>query len=145
MKERLLKRVMKAAGTVHVSLYRATGGRIGRRTRGGDVLLLTVTGRKSGRRYTWPLIYVRDGDAFVVVASNGGVDREPAWWLNLMSMPQGTVQVGRDVVDVRAEKVTGDERSRLWRTLNEVLDGGYDGYQRGVRREIAVVRLQPTG
>ena len=143
VKAQVLKRVMRTVGAVHIGLYRATGGRIGRRFRGGDVLLLTVTGRKSGRRFTSPLMYMRDGDAFVVVASNGGIDREPAWWLNLQSLPEATVQVDRDVIAVRAEKATGDDRSRLWQRLTDYFSG-YEDYQRGVHREIAVVRLQPV-
>lgn len=138
-----MRRVMKTVGSVHIGLYRATGGRIGSHFRGGDVLLLTVIGRKSGRQFTSPLLYVRDGDALVVAASNGGLDREPAWWLNLQARPEATVQVLRDVVEVRAEKVTGDDRRRLWRALNDRFDG-YDSYQRAVRREIAVVRLRPV-
>jgi F420H(2)-dependent quinone reductase len=143
MNERLLRRVMKLVGAAHIRLYRATGGRIGRRFRGGDVLLLTVTGRKSGRRLTSPLLYVRDGDAYVVAASFAGVDREPAWWLNLQSAGEATVQVNRDVLQVRAEKASGDERAQLWRRLNQSF-AGFDGYQRGVSREIAVVRLRPA-
>jgi F420H(2)-dependent quinone reductase len=143
MKEQLLRRVMKLVGAAHIRLYRATGGRIGRRFRGGDVLLLTVTGRKSGRRLTSPLLYVRDGDAFVVAASFAGVDREPAWWLNLQSLREATVQVDREVLEVRAEKATGDDRAELWRRLNESF-AGYEGYQRAVSRQIAVVRLRPA-
>lgn len=143
VKARLLRRVMRSVGAVHSRLYRATGGRIGSRFRGSEVLLLSVTGRKSGRRFTSPLMYVRDGDAFVVAASNGGIDQEPAWWLNLKTLPAATVQVQRKVFEVRAEKVTGDDRERLWLTLNEMFDG-YDGYQRVVQREIAVVRLRPV-
>lgn len=144
MKDRLRKSVMKAVGRVHIGLYRASGGRVGRRFRGGDVLLLTVTGRKTGRQLTSPLMYVPDGDAFVVAASNGGLDREPAWWLNLQSQPEATVQVRQQTLAVRAEKVTGDDRARMWRTLNAMFKG-YDGYQRVVQREIAVVRLRPVG
>jgi F420H(2)-dependent quinone reductase len=143
MKDQLLSRLMKPIGTAHIKLYRATGGRIGRRFRGGEVLLLTVTGRKSGRRFTSPLMYVRDGDAFVVAASFAGVDREPAWWLNLQSVGEATVEVNRQVLDVRAEKATGDDRTRLWRMLNQSFSG-FDNYQRGVSREIAVVRLMPV-
>jgi F420H(2)-dependent quinone reductase len=143
MKERLLRRVMKVVGAAHIRLYRATGGRIGRRFRGGDVLLLTVIGRKSGRRLTSPLLYVRDGDAYVVAASFAGVDREPAWWLNLQSAGEATVQVNRDVLQVQAEKASGDDRAQLWRRLNQSF-AGFDGYLRGVSREIAVVRLRPA-
>ena len=139
-----VKRVMRTVGAVHTGLYRLTGGAVGGRFRGGRVLLLTVTGRRSGKRFKAPLMYVADGDGWVVAASNGGVDREPAWWLNLQALPAATVQVGREVVPVRAEAVTGDERTRLWAALNAMFSG-YEGYQRKVHRQIAVVRLRRAG
>ncbi len=80
---------------VHVALYRAGGGRVGGRLRKGvPVLLLTTTGRKTGRRRTTPLLYVEEGDRYVVVASAGGAPSHPAWYLNLRSNPAATIQVG---------------------------------------------------
>jgi F420H(2)-dependent quinone reductase len=109
---------------------------------GGTLLYLTTTGRKSGTRRTVPLVYVRDGDDFVVAASNGGADWEPAWWLNFRADPRGTVQVDGTHVPVTASEVDGPERNELWRRLNDQIDT-YDRYQRKVRRRIAVVRLRP--
>lgn len=78
----------------------------------------------------------------VIIASNGGSDRHPEWWLNLRSEPKAEVQVGRDVKTVVAEKAEGEERERLWREVNGIY-AGYDEYQRSTKREIPVVVLRP--
>jgi F420H(2)-dependent quinone reductase len=96
-------------------------------------------------RSSSPLLHARDSAELVVAASNGGIDHEPQWWLNLQAEPHAEVEVaGRrfPVVAVRAE---GAERDRLWRLLARLRFGGYDAYQAKVSREIAVVRLRPAG
>ena len=113
------------------------------RFRGGDLLFLTTTGRRSGEPKTVPLLYVRDGDDYVAAASNGGADWEPAWWLNLQKDPRGTVEAGGQRVAVTATEVEGPDRDALWARLSAQLDA-YDGYQEKVRRRIAVVRLSPS-
>ena len=134
--------------TAFVLLNRAVNAvvrRTGLRTfRGAPVLHLTTTGRKTGRSRTVPLAHVRDGDAWIVAASNGGADWEPGWWLNLQAGGTGTVEVGGRRCAVRGEEVTGPARDEAWRRLGDQLPL-YDGYQRKVRRRIAVVRLVPTG
>ena len=142
-KRALLQRVAKAITSLHVAVYRASGGRVFGSFRGGPILLLTTQGRKSGRARVTPLLYVRDGDAFVVVASNGGMDWEPAWWLNLQANPVARVQAGPRVFRARAERVESEDRARLWPRLVRMYPG-YEGYQRRVSREIALVRLQPV-
>lgn len=142
--DRLLVRVSRTVAAAHTALFRATGGRAGNRFRGGDVLLLTVTGRRSGRQFTTPLLYLRDGADLVVAASNGGIDAEPQWWRNLLADPRATVEVGDRSTAVTAEEVQDPERAVLWDRLAERLPA-YDGYQAGVGRRIAVVRLRPTG
>ena len=112
------------------------------RFRGGDLLYLTTTGRTSGARRTVPLLYVRDGDDYVVAASNGGADWQPGWWLNLQADPHGVAKVGSNELAVTGAEVEEPERSELWRRLGDQLDA-YDGYQSKVRRRIAVVRLVP--
>ena len=114
-----------------------------KRFRGARILYLTTTGRKSGKARTVPLAYVRDGDDFVVAASNGGADWEPAWWLNIQAGGGGTIDVDKQRIQVTASEVEGDDRARLWRALSDQLDS-YDGYQKKVRRQIAVVRLTPS-
>jgi F420H(2)-dependent quinone reductase len=129
------------AGT-HEFWYRLSGGIIGGRVGGLPILLLTTTGRKSGKKRTMPLVYLPDGENMIVIASNGGADQHPAWWLNLRSNPKAEVQVGRDTKTVVAEKATGEERDRLWRQVVELYHG-YDEYSRMTEREIPVVTLRP--
>ena len=127
---------------LHRQLYRLTGGRIGHRTPQGPVLLLTTTGRKSGQLRTTPLLYLADGDDYVVVASNGGRPNTPAWWHNLRARPEAEVQVGPRRVPVVAELAGPDERARLWPRLTEFYEG-WAHYQTLTDREIPVVVLRP--
>ncbi|RPA12717.1 nitroreductase/quinone reductase family protein [Gordonia sp. OPL2] len=114
-----------------------------RRFRGADLLLLTTTGRRSGEPRTTPLIYTSDGDRWIVVASNGGADWEPGWWLNLRAGAPATVDIGGTVTPVIGTELTGDERATMWSMLNdEVFD--YQNYQDKVHRTIAVVALTPA-
>lgn len=124
-----------------VWLYRRSGGKIGGRMFGAPVLLLTTTGRRSGRSWTVPVLYQTDGDRWVVIASNGGNARHPAWWLNLRSRPEGSVQVGRETYPVRAVETTGEQRDLLWRRMADMYKG-YDGYARKTTRKIPVVLLE---
>ena len=111
--------------------------------RGGDLLFLTTTGRTSGKPRTTPVLYLEEPGRWVVVASNGGADWEPGWWLNLRAGSAASVRIGDQVTAVEGSEITGPEREQMWRTLNEkVFD--YDSYQRKVSRQIAVVALTPT-
>ena len=109
---------------------------------GGPVLLLTTTGRKSGREHTVPLFYLNDGEDMAVVASNGGTASHPAWWLNLKANPEATVEVGNREVRVRAEEAGPEEKERLWPKFVEMY-GSYEDYRRRTDREIPVVFLRP--
>jgi len=109
---------------------------------GGPVLLLNTTGRKSGQRRTTPLLYARDGEDFVLIASNGGAPKHPAWYLNLMANPDSTVEIGDREVRVRAEEAHQEEKARLWQKMVEMYPG-YDGYQKKTEREIPLVVLHP--
>jgi deazaflavin-dependent oxidoreductase (nitroreductase family) len=113
------------------------------RFRGARLLYLTTVGRKSGKSRTVPLAFVRDGEDFVVAASNGGSDWQPAWWLNLQSAPQAKIQVDRAEVAIIGSAVAESDRAELWQRLSDQLDS-YDGYQRKVRRQIDLVRLRPV-
>ncbi len=135
--------VQRAATRLHTRLYRATRGRIGGRIAGGPVLLLTTTGRKTGMERTVPLLYLRDGEDLVLVASNGGTATHPTWWLNLREDRVATVEVGERRLSVRAREASAGERKRLWPLLVEMY-GGYEGYQEKTDREIPVVLLRPT-
>jgi F420H(2)-dependent quinone reductase len=129
---------------VHVAVYRASGGRLGGRLRKDlPVLLLTTTGRKTGRRRTTPLLYVEEADRYVVVASAGGAPSHPAWYLNLRNNPAATIQVGGRKLAVTAETAGLEERARLWPRLTQMWPQ-YDDYQAKTRREIPVVILAPS-
>jgi F420H(2)-dependent quinone reductase len=125
-----------------VWLYRRTGGRVGGSMFGMPVLLLTTTGRRSGKPWTNPLGYQRDGDGYVIVASNGGADKHPGWWLNLRKTPEATIQLGREVVPVTATRVSGPERERLLGLMLAVYKG-YATYETKTTRKIPVIRLAP--
>jgi F420H(2)-dependent quinone reductase len=140
---RVLTVVQRHAARAHIALLRGTGGRLGNRFRGGDVVLLTHRGRRSGRTFTTPLLHVRDGDDIVVAASNGGVDAEPQWWLNLQADPHGEVEVRGRRWAVVAVPVEDSDRSRLWQALMDRCPT-YDDYQAKVSRRIALVRLSPA-
>jgi deazaflavin-dependent oxidoreductase (nitroreductase family) len=135
--------VGKVAGKAHSSLYRATDGRVGGRFLGGPVLLLNTRGRKSGQRRTTPLLYVMDGEDFVLIASNGGAQKHPAWYLNLKANPDATVEIEGRETHARAEEVTDpEEKARLWQKMIEMYSG-YDGYQRKTNRQIPLLVLHP--
>jgi deazaflavin-dependent oxidoreductase (nitroreductase family) len=128
-------------GRVHRALYLATGGRIGARLAGMDMLLLTVRGRKSGQPHTLPLACFPDGDDRVVVASNNGQDHDPAWWLNLAANPEAEVRLGRESWNARGRLANPEERARLWPELKR-LNPMYARYEQKTRREIPVVILE---
>jgi len=106
------------------------------------VLLLTTTGRRSGRARTTPLTYFRDGRDLVVIASNGGADRAPDWSVNLQQDPRAVVQIGTDKLSVEARTATPEERERLWVGITATYPG-YAAYQRKTTRRIPVLILMP--
>ncbi len=137
----LLTRLMGA----HVALYRRSGGRLGHRPPGlPQMLLLDHVGARSGIRRTSPLVYTRDGDDYVLVASKGGFPRNPAWFYNLKAHPDVTIQVGRRVLQVRAHVASDEERERLW-PLCVATYRGFAGYQARAGRTIPLVVLAPRG
>lgn len=128
----------KAFTRTHIALYRRTGGKIGGRFRGSPVLLLTTTGRRSGKPRTTPLLYIDDGNRKVVVASYGGADHHPAWYQNLLAHPEVTVQTGPSVQQMRADVADPEERARLWAPLVAMYPT-YDDYQAKTERQLPVV------
>ena len=136
--------IFKVTGRIHNELYRRTGGKVGGKLRNAPVLLLTTTGRKSGQPRTNPLLYTDAGDnAYMVIASKGGADEDPFWYLNLKANPLAEVTIGRETKRVRARDAEGEERERLWRALAD-LNPGYDGYAKKTSRRIPVVVLEPV-
>ena len=128
---------------VHRFLFRISNGRLGGRMMGNDMLLLETVGRKSGRRREVPLLTVRDGQAWVVVASNAGDDRPPAWWLNLEARPEAAIRTAGQRRTVRARSASGEERARLWAKV-VAAHSGYADYEQRTTREIPVVLLEPS-
>jgi len=134
---------LKLGSGAHTRVYRATGGRLFGRMGKRPILLLNTMGRKTGRRGTSPLLYVMDGEDFVIIASKGGAPTHPAWYLNLKANPDATVEVGDREVRVRAEEVNPEEKVRLWQKMVEMYPS-YDDYQRKTKREIPLLKLHPV-
>jgi len=126
----------------HIHGYVESDGRKGHKWHGATTLLLTTRGRKSGQLRRTALIYGRDGDDFLVVASNGGRPEHPNWYLNLRDDPEVTLQVGPEVFPARARTASLQEKPNLWRLMAQIWPD-YDGYQRKTTREIPVVILTP--
>ena len=131
---------MRLFGQEHVDRYRATDGAEGHDWEGAQTLLLTTTGRTSGEPRTAPLIYATDGAAYLVVASKGGSDVPPAWYVNLSADPEVGVQVKGERFRARARTATAAEKPRLWRKMVAEWPR-YDDYQAKTDREIPVVVL----
>jgi len=130
----------------HQAVYQGTRGIIGHRMIGVPSLLMTSVGRRSGKRRTAALVYAKDADSFVVVASNGGADVPPGWLHNVKAQPAVEVQVGRRRLDATAEVIGPDDAryTALWKLVNDRNRGRYDRYQDKTSRRIALVRLTPT-
>ena len=126
----------------HTALYKATNGLIGHRFPGAPpMLLLEHVGAKSGIKRVLPLVYVRDGDDVVLVASKGGYTKNPAWFHNLKANPETTVQIGSERRAVRARVAAPGERERLWPKAVQTYSG-YADYQKRTPREIPLVVLE---
>ena len=105
------------------------------------MILITHTGAKSGTTYTTPLVYTRDGDRYVIIASKGGAPAHPHWFRNLVANPDVTVEVGTERFPARARVAEGDERARLYRAQADLMPN-FDDYAKATSREIPVVVLE---
>lgn len=128
---------------IHEAVYKATDGRVGHRTIGVPTLLLRTTGRRSGQPRTNALVYARDGDDYLLVASNGGADRPPAWLHNLKANPDVGVQIGRQRREGEARVIepSDPDYQRLWKIVNDNNRDRYSAYQRQTSRPIPVVAI----
>jgi deazaflavin-dependent oxidoreductase (nitroreductase family) len=135
--------IFKLFTATHLFIYRLSGGRIGGVVQGLHVLILTTTGRKSGRSRTMPLGYFKHDGGYVITASNSGSDHHPGWYYNLKSDPSAAIQIKNRHTPVRAEEVTGEERERLWSELIRI-SPGYADYQKHTSRKIPMVILRPS-
>jgi F420H(2)-dependent quinone reductase len=131
---------------LHEQIYKRTDGRVGHRMLGVPTLLLRTTGRRSGATRTNGLVYARDGDDYLVVASNGGADRPPAWLHNLRADPNVGIQVARDRQKGAARIVEPSDADydRLWGIVNEHNRDRYTAYQKQTARPIPVIVIKPT-
>lgn len=135
--------IIRIMSRLNTWAYRATGGWLGGTfRRGAPVLLMTVVGRKTGRKLTVPLLYLADDERLVIVASKGGMDQHPLWYLNLLANPDVDVEIGTDVRPMRAQVADTAERERLWPKL-VAMYGDYADYQARTTRQIPVVILTP--
>lgn len=137
--------IIKWMSRINVKLYRATGGRLGGKWRVGSafpwgipVCLLTTTGRKSGRPRISPLLFLEDGDRVVLVASQGGLPKNPMWYLNIRTNPDVTIQIKSRIRKMRARVATDEERAELWPRL-VAMYADFDNYQSWTDRQIPVV------
>lgn len=126
---------------LHNFVFRRTSGKVGSRFRKAPTMLLTTTGRKSGKQHTVPVLYLVDGDALVVVGSYGGDDRTPAWFLNLLANPDVVVERGAEKVPMTATLASPEEKARLWPPLVAMYKG-YATYQKRTTRDIPVAILR---
>ena len=134
---------MKLGTGAHAGVYRATRGKLFGRMGKSPILLLNTVGRKSGKKRTSPLLYVMDGEDFVIIASKGGAPSHPAWYLNLKGNPEATVEIGDREVRVRAREADSEEKARLWQKMVEMYPT-YDDYQKKTEREIPLLVLHPA-
>ena len=144
-----VKTVMRYAGRAHAWLYRRSGGKIGANWRVGagakkpvPTLLLEHRGRKSGKLFASPLVYIADGEDVIIVASMGGRDENPQWYHNLIANPDVHIEIGRDRRPVHAELAGPDEKQRIWPKLVEAY-ADFDAYKAWTDRDIPVFNLKP--
>ena len=139
-----LPRLQGILTRLHARAYVASGGRRGSRWVAGlPVMVVETVGRRSGRRRASPIIYVRDGEGYLVSPANAGAEKTPAWWLNLRAAGKGAVIVHGERVEVRPRELEGPERERAWQAM--VRAGvALDDYRTFTRRDIPLVRLDPV-
>lgn len=140
MKDRNVKR----ASVFHTNLFRLTRGAIGRRLVGNDMMLLTTRGRLSGSDHTVPLLFLKDDDRLIVIASYGGRNFYPDWYLNLVINPEVLVELPGSKTTMRARTADPYERQLWWPNVVNAYDG-YARYQERTQREIPIVFLEPVG
>ncbi|WP_049574482.1 nitroreductase family deazaflavin-dependent oxidoreductase [Nonomuraea sp. SBT364] len=120
--------------------FRANAGRVGGYFEGSDLVLLTTTGAKSGKRTTTPVMYLKDGERYIVIASNAGADHHPAWYHNLRATPGGTAEVGTETFEVKADFIEGAERDEIYARMVAIAPG-FAEYEAKTTRRIPVVAL----
>ncbi|HMH46275.1 MAG TPA: nitroreductase family deazaflavin-dependent oxidoreductase [Solirubrobacteraceae bacterium] len=135
-------RMLTALGKLNVPVYRLSRGRLLGKVGTAPVLLLTSTGRRSGQKRTAPVLFLVHGERHVVVGSNAGNERAPAWSFNLKANPDAEIEIRGARRAVRARVAEGEERAELWTKVNELYEG-FDSYDARTSRDIAVFVLEP--
>lgn len=143
LEQRAVDALTKTVGGMHAWLYKKSGGAMGRHVVGGaPIMLLTTTGRHTGKQRTSPLIYLRDGEKFVIVAAKGGYPTHPAWYLNLSVHPEVEVQIGTERQKMIAQTVSAERKALYWPRLCAVYPP-YQSCQARTERNIPVIVLRP--
>ncbi len=141
--ERIARPLIKAMSKANAWLYRISGGKMGNTwLHGAPVMLLTTIGRKSGQPRTAPLLYLRDEDKVVIVASKGGMSQHPLWFRNLEANPDCEIQIGGEVTKMSSRRASDEEKASYWPGLTKMYPD-FDDYQARTTRNIPVVILSP--
>ena len=139
----LLKKAIRAVTALHIGIYRLSGGKLVNRVANLPLLLITTYGRKSGKPRTSPIVYIQEGQSYLVAASAGGMDWHPDWYLNMKHKPQAKIETGARAFEVCAEITEGEERTRLYEKFKAASDN-FVKYEQSTSRVIPVVRLTPV-
>ncbi|MFI6500553.1 nitroreductase family deazaflavin-dependent oxidoreductase [Nonomuraea typhae] len=123
--------------------FRANGGKVGGYFEGSDLVLLTTKGAKSGKQVTSPVMYMKDGDRYVIIASNAGADHHPAWYHNLVANPDLTAEIGTETFAAKAEQVPDEERDALYARMVAIAPG-FAEYETKTTRRIPVLAFHRT-
>ena len=137
-----VKRILKIATDLHNALYRKSGGKFAGNIANLPILLITTYGRTSGQPHTNPVVYIKDGQDYLVSATNGGAPVNPNWYLNLKARPQARIEVGIEAFNVDATIAEGDERTRLYEIF-KAASSNFVKYEKGTSRVLPVIRLTP--
>ena len=140
--EKLIKRITQGFMRLNVAVYKASGGRLMGSFLGKPIFIVTMTGRKSGKKYEIPLMHVRYGDKKILVASMGGASKNPTWYYNLKAKPDITILADGKTRAYRASQVSPEEKAKLWPPIVEAY-GPYDQYQARTDRDIPVFLCEP--
>jgi deazaflavin-dependent oxidoreductase (nitroreductase family) len=138
-----MSRWVKIFTAFNVLIFKVSNGHLGNRMGGQSVLLLHTIGRKSGKSYVTSLSYYRDGNTYLLVASNWGKEYHPDWFYNLMQQPHTIIQVGASTIQVEASEAQNEEYPRLWEVVTRQ-NKQYLQYQKGMKRQIPIVVLIPS-
>jgi deazaflavin-dependent oxidoreductase (nitroreductase family) len=135
-----LMKIMRAGNRIHVAIYRRSKGKIANRIANLPLLLITTYGRKTGNPSTTPVVYLQDGEDYLVSATAGGTDWDPGWYLNLKARPQARIEIGEQAFDVQAMIAAGEERQRLYERF-KAASVNFIKYEKGTSRVLPVIRL----